>query len=90
MYNIQSHIGEPATLVPQPPPLPSPTLLPHPPPIPIFSHLCEGYCHSRAVDKARIEERVCHRRSMDKEAKANRRRCFMGENCLAHASIQTV
>ena len=35
---------------------------------------------------------VCytHRRSMEKEAKANRRRCFMGENCRAHASIQTV
>ena len=31
-----------------------------------------------------------HRRSMEKEAKANRRRCFMGENCRAHASIQTV
>ena len=27
---------------------------------------------------------------MEKEAKANRRRCFMGENCRAHASIQTV
>ena len=31
-----------------------------------------------------------HRRSMEKEAKANRRHCFMGENCRAHASIQTV
>ena len=31
-----------------------------------------------------------HRRSMEKEAKANRRCCFMGENCRAHASIQTV
>ena len=28
--------------------------------------------------------------SMEKEAKANRRCCFMGENCRAHASIQTV
>ena len=27
-----------------------------------------------------------HRRSMEKEAKANRRRCFMGENCHTHAS----
>ena len=31
-----------------------------------------------------------HSRSMETEAKANRRRCFMGENCRAHASIQTV
>ena len=31
-----------------------------------------------------------HRRSMEKEAKAIRRRCFMGENCCTHASIQTV
>ena len=31
-----------------------------------------------------------HRRRMEKEAKANRRRCFLGENCRAHASIQTV
>ena len=35
-------------------------------------------------------DRGLHRRSMEKEAKANRRRCFMGENCRAHASIQTV
>ena len=31
-----------------------------------------------------------HRISMEKEAKANRRRCFLGDNCRAHASIQTV
>ena len=30
-----------------------------------------------------------HRRSMEKEAKASRRRCFMGENCRAYASNQT-
>ena len=28
---------------------------------------------------------LSHRRSMEKEAKANRRRCLMGENCRAHA-----
>ena len=31
-----------------------------------------------------------HRRSMEKEAQANRRHCFMGENWLAHASIRTL
>ena len=36
------------------------------------------------------EKRLLHRRSMEKEAKANRRRCFMGENCCAYASIETV
>ena len=34
--------------------------------------------------------RLSHRRRMEKEAKTNRRRCFLGENCRTHASIQTV
>ena len=31
-----------------------------------------------------------HRRSMEKEAKANSRRCFMGENCRTHGFFRTV
>ena len=31
-----------------------------------------------------IQDRSDHRRSKEEEAKANRRRCFLGENCRAH------
>ena len=35
-------------------------------------------------------EVVSHRRRMEEEAKANSRRCFMGENCCAHGFFKTM